>query len=45
MKDPVCGMDVGEKGDLLEHEGKQYRFCCASCKWAFEQNPQQFIKS
>lgn len=45
MKDPVCGMDVGEKGDLLEHEGIPYRFCCASCKWAFEQNPKQFIKS
>ncbi|NJK78031.1 MAG: YHS domain-containing protein [Nanoarchaeota archaeon] len=45
MKDPVCGMDVGEKGDKLEYNGKSYRFCCASCKWAFEQNPVQFIKS
>jgi YHS domain-containing protein len=45
MKDPVCGMDVGEKGDLLEHKGKKYRFCCASCRWAFEQNPNQFTES
>lgn len=45
MKDPVCGMDVGEKGVPLEHKGKQYRFCCASCRWAFEQNPDQFTKS
>jgi YHS domain-containing protein len=27
---------------VLEYDGKQYRFCCASCKWAFEQNPDQF---
>jgi YHS domain-containing protein len=45
MKDPVCGMDVGEKGVRLEHKGKQYRFCCASCRWAFEQNPDQFTES
>jgi YHS domain-containing protein len=45
MKDPVCGMDVGEKGVLLEHKGKQYRFCCASCKWAFENNPDQFTET
>ena len=45
MKDPVCGMDVGEKGDSLEYRGKQYRFCCASCRWVFEQNPDQFTKS
>jgi len=42
MKDPVCGMDVGEKGDPLEYKGKRYFFCCASCRWAFEQNPEQF---
>jgi len=44
MKDPVCGMDVGEKGDPLEYKGKKYLFCCASCRWAFEQNPNQFIE-
>jgi len=45
MKDPVCGMDVGEKGELLIHKDEEYRFCCASCRWAFEQNPEQFLKS
>ena len=45
MKDPVCGMEVGEKGELLKYEEKEYRFCCASCRWAFEQNPKQFLKS
>ena len=45
MKDPVCGMDVGEKGVSLEHKGKQYRFCCASCRWAFENDPDQFTET
>jgi len=36
MKDPVCDMDIGGKGDHLEYKGKQYRFCSASCRWAFE---------
>ena len=44
MKDPVCGMDI-EKGETLTHQGKEYRFCCASCRWAFEKNPDQFIES
>ncbi|WP_082697425.1 YHS domain-containing protein [Nitrosopumilus sp. Nsub] len=44
MKDPVCDMDVTEKNDASEYEGKVYHFCCASCKMAFEQNPKQFIK-
>jgi YHS domain-containing protein len=44
MKDPVCGMEV-DKGEPLVHEGKEYRFCCATCRWAFEQNPDQFIES
>ena len=43
MKDPVCGMDIGEKGESITHNGKEYRFCCASCRWAFEKNPDQFI--
>ena len=42
MKDPVCGMEMGEKGEVFTHNGKEYRFCCASCKWAFENNPEQF---
>jgi YHS domain-containing protein len=45
MKDPVCGMEVGEKGEPLVHNGKEYRFCCASCRWAFEKNPEQFKES
>lgn len=45
MKDPVCGMEVSEKNnDSITHNGKEYRFCCASCRWAFENNPEQFVK-
>ncbi|HIE46710.1 MAG TPA: YHS domain-containing protein, partial [Nitrosopumilus sp.] len=25
--------------------GEEYRFCCATCRWAFEQNPKQFTES
>jgi len=42
MKDPVCGMEVEEKGEKISHNGKQYRFCCASSTWAFEKHPEQF---
>ena len=45
MKDPVCGMEVGTNGEIHVYEGKEYRFCCASCKWAFEKNPKQFTES
>jgi len=45
MKDPVCGMEVDEKHDSLEYKEKTYYFCCASCRWAFENNPSQFEKS
>jgi len=41
MKDPVCGMNV-EKGEIVTHNGKEYRFCSATCRWAFENNPEQF---
>jgi Cu+-exporting ATPase len=44
VKDPVCGMEIEEKGESVIHGGKEYRFCCASCRWAFEKNPDQFRK-
>ncbi|MEO2201423.1 MAG: YHS domain-containing protein [Nitrosopumilus sp.] len=45
MKDPVCGTEVEEKSESLTHNGEEYRFCCATCRWAFEQNPKQFTES
>ena len=43
MKDPVCGMEVGNKGESFTYNDKEYRFCCASCRWAFERDPKQFV--
>lgn len=34
-------MDI-EKGEVVTHKGKQYKFCSATCRWAFEKNPKQF---
>jgi YHS domain-containing protein len=42
MKDPVCGMEISDNGEYITHNGKEYRFCCASCRWTFENNPEQF---
>lgn len=44
MKDPVCGMDVDEGHDHVDYKGKKFYFCCASCRWAFENSPDQFAK-
>ncbi|MBI1657902.1 MAG: YHS domain-containing protein [Thaumarchaeota archaeon] len=41
MRDPVCGAEV-EGGDRLVHRGQEYAFCCASCRWAFERDPDRF---
>ncbi|MFZ3077389.1 MAG: heavy metal translocating P-type ATPase [Candidatus Aenigmatarchaeota archaeon] len=35
MKDPVCGMDVGEKAVKLVKGGKAYYFCSNSCRDKF----------
>lgn len=43
MKDPVCKMEVDDKHDSTSFEGKEYFFCCASCRWAFENNPKNFV--
>ena len=45
MKDPVCGMEVSEKTETTVYKGQKFHFCCASCKWAFEKNPKQFVKT
>jgi YHS domain-containing protein len=44
MKDPVCGMDVSEKNEAAEYDGKVYHFCCPVCRASFEKNPKQFLK-
>ncbi|MEX1054313.1 MAG: YHS domain-containing protein [Nitrosopumilaceae archaeon] len=43
MKDPVCGSEVDEKSEAVVYDNKKYHFCCASCRWAFEKDPKQFV--
>lgn len=44
-RDPVCGMEVGEGGEALAGpDGREWRFCCASCRWAFERDPERFSR-
>lgn len=44
MRDPVCGTEMESGGDTLVHEGTEYRFCCATCRWAFEQDPERYAQ-
>ena len=44
-KDFVCGMEVDEKkAAKIIYKDKTYYFCSPACQWAFETNPEQFIK-
>src|ERR1700693_6147063 len=44
-KDPVCGMtvDPATAKHKLEHAGKTYYFCCASCLEKFRANPAGYL--
>lgn len=46
-RDPVCGMEVDEKGAaaVSQHKGKTYYFCSEGCKEKFERDPRQFGES
>ena len=45
VKDIVCGMEVNEKkAAKAAYKGKDYYFCSPTCQWAFESNPEQFLK-
>lgn len=43
-QDPVCGMAVDEKSAVakVNHQGKIYYFCSASCKAEFEKSPGKY---
>ncbi len=43
--DPVCGMTVNPATakHIHEHEGRNYYFCCASCKEKFKGNAQAYL--
>jgi P-type Cu+ transporter len=45
MKDPVCGMDVepSTARRRLDHAGRTYYFCCASCLEKFRARPEEYL--
>ena len=42
-KDIVCEMEGKEK-ITSTYKGKRYYFCSSMCKWAFDNDPKQFVK-
>ena len=46
LLDPVCGMEVTEEDAACsyEYQGKKYYFCAASCRDAFTQDPQGYLR-
>ena len=45
FKDPVCGMEVSHTTAIEEcvYQGKPYYFCAATCREAFEAEPEKYI--
>ncbi len=45
VKDPVCGMEVGDikKASSEEYKGKVYYFCSDQCKKTFKKNPASYV--
>jgi YHS domain-containing protein len=47
VQDPVCGMNLdqgkaGTAGLQIEHQGKSYYFCSATCQKQFNQTPERY---
>lgn len=44
-RDPVCGMEVVARGDVLQatHQGKTYYFCAESCRRSFISTPKMYV--
>ncbi len=47
---PVMGTKVDpkkakEKGLLSTYQGKEYYFCCPSCKPEFDAHPEKYVKN
>lgn len=45
--DPICRMSVKVEDAryVAEHKGRNYYFCCAACKQAFQKSPAKFAKA
>jgi YHS domain-containing protein len=46
FKDPVCGMEVSRVTAIAEfvYQGKTFYFCAGTCRQAFEEEPEKYIK-
>jgi len=46
FKDPVCGMEISRTAAIeeLEYQGKTYYFCAGTCREAFEEEPEKYIR-
>jgi Cu+-exporting ATPase len=45
VKDLVCGMEIdANKSAKVEHKGETFYFCSPTCQWAFQTDPESFIK-
>lgn len=50
VTDPVCKMTVDlnlarTRGLAAQHAGKEYPFCSAGCKKAFQADPAKYVKA
>lgn len=45
FKDPVCGMEFSRTAAVEKcvYQGKSYYFCAATCREAFEAEPEKYI--
>ncbi|MEJ2534094.1 MAG: heavy metal translocating P-type ATPase [Gammaproteobacteria bacterium] len=44
QKDPVCGMSVSaDSPHRLQHDGREYAFCCAGCREKFAADPDAYL--
>lgn len=45
FRDPVCGMEISRISAIeeSEYEDKVYYFCAATCRKAFEAEPDKYI--
>jgi P-type Cu+ transporter len=43
--DPVCGMEVDERGarDQSTFEGRTFYFCSVDCREEFDESPEDYV--
>jgi len=45
--DPVCRMDLDDRSAVAssDYQGKVYWFCAHTCKEAFDEDPERYLKN